>query len=234
MNILGSFLRFPSAFVYRPSSCNRSPHTLFSYCLPKQSQYDTAQMKRKRMLPAERNPIIIKMHSEGCPIPEIASHYGVSTWLIDNILRDKRRRDLFESRGRDLRHNIQTANHPALKMPMDDLFVALQFPIHIGKRLKEHFTSKGIQELSLIDFMDFLIPNSVKITSPYDSIPAYRAKHVGRKTYAYMITGMNLVEDELGVAFKDEWTRRKKRLKECMIANNYSDSYLTSGKNPAL
>jgi hypothetical protein len=112
------------------------------------------------------------MHSEGCPIPEIASHYGVSTWLIDNILRDKRRRDLFENRGRVLRHNIQTANYPALKMPMDDLFIALQFHLHIGKRLKDHFESKGIQELSLTDFLNFLIPDGVKITGLYGSIPA--------------------------------------------------------------
>jgi hypothetical protein len=174
------------------------------------------------------------MHSEGCPIPEIASHYGVSTWLIDNILRDKRRRDLFENRGRVLRHNIQTANYPALKMPMDDLFIALQFHLHTGKRLKDHFESKGIQELSLTDFLNFLIPDGVKITGLYGSIPAYRTKHVGRKTYAYMIRGINLVEDDLGEAFKCEWTRRKKRLKECMIAYNYSDSYLTSGENPAL
>jgi hypothetical protein len=191
-------------------------------------------MKQKRMLPAERNPIIIKMHSEGCPIPEIASHYDVSTWLIDNILRDKRRRDLFESRGRDIRHNIQTANHPALKMPLDDLFVALQFPPHIGKRLKEHFTSKGIQELSLVEFMDFLIPDSVRITLPYATIPAYKAKHVGTKTYAIMLMGINLVEDDLGVAFKDEWTRRKKRLKECLFANNYYSPCLMSGDNPVI
>jgi len=183
------------------------------------------------MLPAERNPIIIKMHSEGCPIPEIASHYGVSTWLIDNILRDKRRRDLFESRGRDLRHNIQTANHPALKMPFDDLFVALQFSLHIGKRLKGHFTSKGIQELSLIDFIDFLIPDGVEITSPYGSIPAYQAKNIGPKTYAYILKGINLVEDDLGEAFKGEWTRRKKRLKECLIANKYYSPCLMSGEN---
>ena len=119
-------------------------------------------------------------------------------------------------------------------MPLDDLFVALQFPPHIGKRLNAHFTSKGVQELSLVEFMDFLIPDGVKITSLYGSIPAYQVKGIAQIYYANFIKGMNKIEDDLGVAFKNEWTRRKKRLKESLIAIKYPAPYLMRGKNPVL
>lgn len=63
--------------------------------------------------------------------------------------------------------------------------------------------------------MDFLITDYEKV--PYDlyeACPAYKQKHMGRKTYAAIVN--HLSEQDLGHAFYCEWNKRIRKLMRFM------------------
>ena len=183
---------------------------------------------------SERNAKIILLRAEGRTLTNLSLHFGLSRSRVDQIFKMEKRKELLIKQGEGIRKNIREANDLNVKIPMDDLFCSLSLPIQLGFRLKTHFISKGLQELSLTEFMNFLIPDIVIFRGLYQTIPAYRANHVGVISYVKIIKGINKVEDDLGVAFKDEWTRRKKRLKESLIAIKYPAPYLMRGEDAAI
>jgi hypothetical protein len=198
--------------------------------------YHSALMRSLYNRTAIRNEKIVQLHTDGQSLAKISLQIGISRSRAGHILQGTKRRELFIKRGGKLQKTIREANDLTLRIPLDDLFVALQFPINmrIGKHLKEHFGICCVQELSLTEFMDFLIPNFVTFRGLYHTIPAYRARKIGSITYANILKEINKVESDLGEAFREEWTRRKKRLRDCLIANNYSAPYLMKGKDPAI
>ncbi len=59
--------------------------------------------------------------------------------------------------------------------------------------------------------MDFLITDYEEIPHDlYEACPAYKQKHVGRKTYGFLIKYLS--EQDLGRAFGIEWNKRLRKL----------------------
>ena len=191
-------------------------------------------MNPKKNSTAARNTEIVKLHSEGWSCAEIAFKFGISRSRAGQIIQQVKHRDLFKERGKEFRRTIREAHDLTLRIPLDDLCCAFSLSPKLEQRIYRHYTGRGIRELSLTDFMDFLIPDIVNLRGLNHTIPACRVQHIGSKTYADILKAINLVGDELGEVFKVEWTRRKMMLKECMIANNFSDSFLTNVENPPL
>lgn len=181
------------------------------------------RMKASKKNTAKRNAKIISLHESGRKTTDIARHFGISRPRTWQILKRARDRELFRQRGVELRRQLQEANDLNLKMSLDDMFCAMSLKPFLSSRLFWHFTNRGIKELNLEDFMEFLIPETGKLTGLDSSIPAYRAYHLLHKTYGYIIAEINQLD--LGKAFNKSWSKRKARLKAVLIANNHTTPY---------
>lgn len=191
-------------------------------------------MKLHQSRTAIRNAEIVKLRSEGQTHAEIALHCGISSTRVGQILRRANRRELFVTRGGELRKAIREANDLTVKIPLDDLFCALSLSLSLATRVKDYYLKQGIQEVSLREFMDFLIPDnsSNQFKHLFDAMPAYRVHRIFKKTYSDIIKGTN--HAELGDLFVKEWNGRKKMLREFLIANKYVPFYMMEGKSPVL
>jgi hypothetical protein len=180
----------------------------------------------------KRNTEIISLHESGRKPTDIARHFGLSRSRTWQILKRARDRELFHQRGVELRRQLQEANDLTLKMSLDDILCAMSMKPSLSSRLFWHYTNRGIKELSLADFMEFLIPETSELTGLDTSIPAYRAYRLHHKTYGYIIAGINQVD--LGKAFNASWAKRKARLKAVLFSSNHSAPYLLNCERPAL
>jgi hypothetical protein len=184
---------------------------------------------------------ILRLKSEGQTHSQIGQHFGRSGSLIGHILKVERLRALSAERSQAIRTEIRASNDIGRRLPMDDLFCVLNPIPRVEAILRRHFKRQGIEALSLLDMMDFLIPvvedaKGSRACPDYEEylryMPAYRVKNLGQILYAAMIKAMSAVD--CGEAFRVEWTARKKRLRDHLIGRGGFYPYILNGKNAAL
>lgn len=163
----------------------------------------------------KRNGEIVQKINSGASCKEIASEFGLSRSRIHQIV-SRHRIDL-ERQGRSskLVSKLRMVDNICEKWPTETLIQDLRFPIRAEQRLIEYFCGSHADEISLRDIMDFLVTDYEKI--PYDlyeACPAYKQKHIGRKTYAATVN--HLSEQDLGNTFNREWNKRLKNLDRFM------------------
>ena len=71
-----------------------------------------------------------------------------------------------------------------------------------------------------------------KPRGPYDLMPAYKVKTLGQKLYATLIKTLSAMN--CGDTFRDEWSARKRRLRDYLVATGEYYPYILHGKQAAL
>ena len=159
----------------------------------------------------KRNADIVQKSNSGKSCKEIAFEFGLSRSRIQQIVSRHRVDVERKERSTKLLSKLKMVDNIDKKWPIETLIQDLRFPIRAEQRLTEYFCGSDADEISLRDIMDFLVTDYEKI--PYDlyeACPAYKQKHIGRKTYADAVN--HLSEQDLGNTFNREWNKRLKKL----------------------
>jgi hypothetical protein len=159
----------------------------------------------------KRNSKIVQKRYSGASYRAIASEFGLSQSRIQQIV--SRYRIDVERQGRSskLLSKLRMVDNIDKKWPTETLIQDLRFPIRSGQRLTEYFGGLNSKEISLRDIMDFLITDYEKIPHDlYEACPAYKQKHIGRKTYGAIVHHLSV--QELGHTFSCQWNKRLKKL----------------------
>ena len=106
------------------------------------------------------------------------------------------------------------------------------YPDAVGGNDESPFSEEGVNEFSLRDLMDFLIPFVERPADLCDRMPGFRAKGFGKILYAAMIRQTSAVD--CGDAFRSEWAERKARLRGHPRATRGYHPHFLHGKKPAL
>jgi hypothetical protein len=194
--------------------------------------WTTNQMRPVRYKPAYSVLDILRMRSEGKTNPQIARRFGISSSRVQQIIAEGKRKASSAQRSAVLRHEIGARNDIARKLPIEVLFCVLNLPPRAETVLRRHFAEQMVNEFSLRDMMDLLIPLVERPTDLYHHMPAYRLKWLGLMLYGAMIKVMSAVD--CGDALEAEWTERKTRLEDYLRATRGYYPYILHGKNPAL
>ena len=168
--------------------------------------------------PSYTVPEIIQMRSEGKSYSDIAHHFRISRARVGQIIKKEKERVEEAEKTERLRQQIRASHDLSdleKKLSVDDLFCILELPLIVTKRFKLSFQWEGIQEMSLRQFMDILIPMVDNPKSFYEVLPAFKIRLIGRKSYAAVV--MRLSSLDLGEVFRAEWNERRRRLSQYLI-----------------
>lgn len=174
----------------------------------------------------------MKMLADGRTQSQIARHFGISTSRAGQIVKRERQRLASTERAQHLCQQIRVGNGLDKKLAVDDLFCVLGLPVRAETVLRAYFNRQGITEFSLRDMMDFLIPAIENPGNHYDLMPAYKVRMLGQILYAAMIKALSALD--CGETFLAEWTARKKRLRDYLVATGGFYPYILNGKGAAL
>lgn len=186
-------------------------------------------------------PEILRLKSEGQTQRQIADHFGISSSRVGQIIKGEKHRLVSAERSAVVRSEIRTSNEFGRKLTIADLFCVLNLPKRPEAVLRTHFNRQGIDEFSLRDMMDVLIPivedsKGIRDQLDYEEhrrhMPAYRVKTLGQILYANMIKAVSSVD--CGDAFRAEWAERKKRLRDYLGGTGGFYPYILNGKTAAL
>ena len=159
----------------------------------------------------KRNDDISQRRDSGASYSAIASEFGLSRSRIQQIVRRSITEKESQERSSRLLNKLRMVDNIDTKWPTETLIQDLRFPIRAERRLTEYFGDLSSNEISLRDIMDFLITDYEKIPHDlYEACPAYKQKHIGRKTYSAIVN--HLSEQDLGSTFMCEWNKRLKKL----------------------
>ena len=159
----------------------------------------------------KRNAEIVQKRNSGASYRAIASEFGLSRSRIQQIVSRSRTEKESQEQSTKLLSKLRMFDNIDKNWPTETLILGLRFPIRAEQRLTEYFGCSSSYEISLKDIMDFLITDYEKIPHDlYEACPAYRQKHIGRKTYRAIVN--HLSEQDLGNTFRCEWNRRLKKL----------------------
>lgn len=158
-----------------------------------------------------RNTEIVQKSTFGASCKEIASEFGLSRSRIQQIVSRHRIDVERQERSSKLLRKLRMVDNIDEKWPTETLIQDLRFPIRADQRLTEYFCGLDADEISLRGIMDFLVTDYENIPHDlFEVCPAYKQKHIGRKTYAAAVN--HLTEQDLGNAFNREWNKRLKKL----------------------
>ncbi len=159
----------------------------------------------------KRNAEIVQKRNSGASYRAIASEFSLSRSRIQQIVSRSRTEKESQEQSTKLLSKLRMFDNIDKNWPTETLILCLRFPIRAGQRLTEYFGCSSSYEISLRDIMDFLITDYEKIPHDlYEACPAYRQKHIGRKTYSAIVN--HLSEQDLGSTFRCEWNKRLKKL----------------------
>jgi hypothetical protein len=169
-------------------------------------------MHRKHQPTAKRNTEIFRLRQEGSGFRHIANIFNISTCRVAEIFRREKKRVEWAERSVCLQWECRVINDIDRKMPIEDLFCLFSFPVRISMAVRNHLRGKGIQEYSLRDMMEFLIPKVPAEKVSNFIMPACGIAGIGKKYYAEMIMAMS--SKDCGEWFQREWDDRKDLLKD--------------------
>ena len=159
----------------------------------------------------QRNTKIVQKRTAGISYRAIASEFGLSRSRIQQIAHRFKTEEKRKEQSTELLNEIRMFDDIDKKWPTDTLVQGLQLSWRAKQCLTNYFGCLKACEISLRDIMDFLITDCDEIPHDlYDTCPAYKQKHVGRKTYAILIK--HLSEQNLGSTFDIEWNKRLRKL----------------------
>ncbi len=159
----------------------------------------------------KRNAEIVQKCSSGASYKAIASEFGLSQSRIQQIVSRYRIDVERQKRSSKLLSKLRMVDNVDKKWPTETLIQDLRFPIRAEQRLTEYFGGLNSNEISLRDIMDFLIIDYEKIPHDlYEACPAYKQRHIGRKTYGAVVHHLSV--KDLGHTFRSEWNKRLKKL----------------------
>ena len=163
----------------------------------------------------KRNAEIVQKRDTGASYRAIASEFGLTQSRIQQIVSRHRIDVERQERSSKLLSKLRMVDNIDKKWPTEVLIQDLRFPIRAEQRLTEYFSGSDSDEVSLRDIMDFLITDYEKIPHDlYEACPAYKQKHIGRKTYGAIVH--HLSELDLGYTFSCEWNKLLKKLMHFM------------------
>jgi hypothetical protein len=159
----------------------------------------------------KRNAEIVQKWDSGASYKAIAFEFDLSQSRIQQIVNRSIKEKEKQEQSTRLLRKLRMFDDIDRNWPTDILIQDLRFPIRSEQRLTEYFGCSNSYEISLRDIMDFLITDYEKIPHDlYEACPAYKQKHIGRKTYRAIVH--HLSEQDLGLTFNCEWNRRLKKL----------------------
>lgn len=159
----------------------------------------------------QRNTKIVQKRNAGISYRAIASEFGLSRSSIQQIVHRSKTEEKRQEQSTKLLNVIRMFDDIDKNWPTETLIQGLQFPWRANQCLTNYFGCLKACEISLRDIMDFLITDYEKIPHDlYEACPAYKQKHVGRKTYGFLIKSLS--EQDLGCAFDIEWNHRLRKL----------------------
>ena len=106
------------------------------------------------------------------------------------------------------------------------------YPDAVGGKDESPCSEEEVNEFSLWDLMDCLIPFGERPADRYDRMPGYRSRGFGKTLCAAMIGQVSAVD--CGDAFRSEWAERMARLRGHLRATRGYYPHFLYGKNPAL
>lgn len=164
----------------------------------------------------ERNSKILKMRGEGKSLREISRRFGLSVKRIRQIVLRFEVGKESQEKSENIRERFRSSDDIEKKWPKDMIIDGILFPKMVTWRLQRYFESHEIQEISLRDLMDFLIPE-LKRWPAYlrEVVPAFKENQFGRKTVYTMVH--HLSEQDLGDTFNTEWAKRLESLMRYLI-----------------
>ncbi len=123
---------------------------------------------------------------------------------------------------------IKITNNIDVKWPSEELLDSIGFQTKAGNRIKEFLIDRGIDEITLRQFIDlFLPPETKEYKTDYEfwgSIPILKQSQFG--PYLYDSALLTLTEADLCAAFKTEWILRIYSLKLHELKNKPANKRL--------
>lgn len=159
---------------------------------------------------AERNQQILQMRRNGVSQKEVARKFKLSPVRIYLIEKQDADRSLLERRAK-VREEIQAIDDPDRMWPVSDLVNALCLIVVTRKRLMDHFTQVGQQQMSLRGLMDMCSVTSgggLSFVMP----PVFEVYGIGKKGYWSLVNALTFAD--LGRRCEDEWQKRLAQIKK--------------------
>jgi hypothetical protein len=159
----------------------------------------------------KRNSEIIQKRNKGATYQEIADLFGLSRERVRQIIVRSELEKEQRLQSEKILAIIKITDDINKKWPTNFLIDGLKLPKKTAWALNKYFERHSIIQLSLLDLMNFLIPeNDLNDTDFLMNVPAFKEKWVGGKTYASLVEYLS--KYDLGHNFNTEWEKRIKKL----------------------
>ena len=167
----------------------------------------------------KRNSEMIQTRNKGATYQEIADLFGLSRERVRQIITRSELEEEQRLQSEKILAIIKITDDIKKKWPTNFLIDGFQFPKKTAWALNKYFDRHNIIQFSLLDLMNFLIPeNDLGDADFWMNVPALKEKWVGRKTYASLVE--HLSQYDLGHTFNTEWAKRIKKLKRYSIKHD--------------
>ncbi len=153
---------------------------------------------------------ILRLKKSGLSHREIGSLLGISGARVGYILKSVRRKQCNRPEVIAFRKAAKGANGLDLVAPVPLLADALAFGLPVAESITAYLSDNGKDSATLRQIMGMFIPES---DVSWRALPVHFLNDM--RESAYMMTLEHLSHVDLGGAFEQEWTRRKKALMEC-------------------
>ena len=157
---------------------------------------------------AERDAEIIKARLNKESFAKIGDSFGVSRSRVEQIFSRHLQAEASRKRAQQLQDVFKSSDLNK-KWSTKLLLEGLAFPWRSTRTLKKYFNKNNIDEFSLKDLIDFILPEN----KLWPSSKAYNQHGTGMKTYKELVN--HLSTRDLGPQIKTEWqTREIKRRRQ--------------------
>ena len=172
-----------------------------------------------------RNALIVELRREGLTYKEIAQRVDLTRERVRQLLKQAERAARQNQELEAIAVETRSSNDLTRKWPCFYLINAMGFPRRAIIILTKYFSDAGVQELSLVDLLDLLLPHEY---APHDlylvDIPALQIKFMGSTTFVSVINRVGKLD--LGDAFTNEVKTRKAKLLQVLVRHGNYYFYL--------
>ena len=163
----------------------------------------------------KRNDEILALLEEGVPSLHLAERFRISVERVNAIQAEAAARGEAGKRSREVRRQMRATDDLDRRWPIETVLAALDMDPRPHNCLEKHLRADGRTDASLRDMLDCLVRDVDESADFQVAMPNLWRKGLGTFTFASVAAAFN--RSNLGKAFRQEWTRRRKQAAKRLV-----------------
>ncbi len=163
----------------------------------------------------KRNEEIVGSLKQGVPALELAERFRMSVARVGAIQAEAVARVEALGRARLVQAQMRAADDLDRRWPIEMVMTVLDLDLKSLNCLERHLRDGGKTDASLRDLLDCLVRDVDDSADFHAMMPNFWRKGLGQITFAAVAAGFNRAN--LGKAFRQEWTRRRKKAAKRLV-----------------